>query len=54
MILGTIGTVLGCLGIYGFFKGNLLLVFIGAAGIAENARGIYTKKQKTVIPLIAF
>lgn len=55
MILGTIGVILGYLGVYGFFTGNLLLVFIGgAAGIAENVRGISTRKQKTVMPLIIF
>lgn len=55
MILGAICTVLGLLGIYGFFSSNIILLVIGAiACVIENIIGVATRQQKDLAVLIAF
>jgi len=55
MILGIISTFLGGLGVYGFFKGNLILIIIGGtAGAIENLIGITSGQQKGLFTAIGF
>lgn len=47
MILGTISFILSCLGIYGYFSENFILLYIGlGAVIVEHFIGIYSGEQK--------
>ena len=53
MILGVISTILGVLGVFGFFSGNLILVLIGGiSGLVENIIGISSGQQKSLMTSI--
>jgi|BioPla2DNA2_1021312.scaffolds.fasta_scaffold78753_1 hypothetical protein len=55
MLLGIICTILGVLGVYGFFSANLILVIIGGiASIIENLLGVISGQQKSLMtPILA-
>ena len=49
MIIGIISTILSSLGIYGFFCGNMFLLYIGMVSvILEHVIGIYTGQEKSL------
>jgi len=53
MVLGIICTVLGILGVFGFFSGNLTFIFIGGiSGLVENIIGISSGQQKSLMTAI--
>lgn len=47
MIIGIVSTIFSTLGIYGFFTGNLFLLYLGMFFvIIEHLIGIYTGQEK--------
>lgn len=53
IIMGLIGTILGVLGVYGFFAGNFTLVIIGGlAGLIENIIGTVSGQQTSLFTAI--
>ena len=49
MIIGIISTIFSSLGIYGFFCGNMLLLYLGFLSvIIEHIVGIYTGQEKSL------
>ncbi len=50
MWLGIIATILGALGIFGFFNDNMTLIIIGGvAGLAVNILGLLSGQQKSIL-----
>jgi uncharacterized membrane protein len=53
MLLAIVGTILGLIGVYGFFTGYLILPIIaGVFGIIENLIGIFSGQQKSLMTAI--
>lgn len=50
MLFGIIATILGALGVFGFFSNNMTLIIIGGVtGLAVNILGLLSGQQKSIL-----